>query len=67
MGDATAPLVAELDHIRKVYGSGDTAVTALDDLCLNVRTGPTGLDNFLRDALCVALALEKGDGDVRTD
>jgi putative ABC transport system ATP-binding protein len=39
MGDATAPLVAELDHIRKVYGSGDTAVTALDDLCLNVRRG----------------------------
>ena len=39
MGDATAPLVAELDHIRKVYGSGDTAVTALDDLCLNVNRG----------------------------
>jgi len=39
MGNATAPLVAELDHIRKVYGSGDTAVTALDDLCLNVRSG----------------------------
>lgn len=39
MGDPTAPLVAELDHIRKVYGSGDTAVTALDDLCLNVRRG----------------------------
>ncbi|MFM2174379.1 MAG: hypothetical protein RLZZ54_2306 [Cyanobacteriota bacterium] len=39
MGNATAPLVAELDHIRKVYGSGDTSVTALDDLCLNVRRG----------------------------
>ena len=39
MGNATAPLVAELDHIRKVYGNGDTAVTALDDLCLNVRRG----------------------------
>jgi putative ABC transport system ATP-binding protein len=39
MGNATAPLVAELDHIRKVYGSGETAVTALDDLCLNVRRG----------------------------
>jgi len=39
MGNATAPLVAELDHIRKVYGNGDTAVTALDDLCLNVRQG----------------------------
>ena len=39
MGNATAPVVAELDHIRKVYGSGETAVTALDDLCLNVRRG----------------------------
>jgi len=39
MGTGTAPLVAELDHIRKVYGSGDTTVTALDDLCLNVRRG----------------------------
>jgi len=39
MGNATAPLVAQLDHIRKVYGSGDTAVAALDDLCLNVRRG----------------------------
>lgn len=32
-------LVAELEHVRKVYGSGDTAVTALDDLCLNVNQG----------------------------
>jgi putative ABC transport system ATP-binding protein len=39
MGNATAPLVAELDHIRKVYGSGDTSVAALDDLCLTVRRG----------------------------
>ena len=39
MSSSAAPLVAELDHIRKVYGSGDTAVTALDDLCLNVRRG----------------------------
>jgi len=39
MSNATAPLVAELDHIQKVYGSGDTAVTALDDLCLNVNRG----------------------------
>jgi putative ABC transport system ATP-binding protein len=39
MTHTAAPLVAELDHIRKVYGSGDTAVTALDDLCLNVRRG----------------------------
>lgn len=36
----TAPsVVAELDHISKVYGSGDTAVTALDDLCLAVQRG----------------------------
>ena len=33
------PVVAELEHIRKVYGSGDTAVTALDDLCLRVNRG----------------------------
>jgi putative ABC transport system ATP-binding protein len=39
MASATASLVAELDHIRKVYGSGDTAVAALDDLCLTVRRG----------------------------
>jgi putative ABC transport system ATP-binding protein len=32
-------LVAELEHVRKVYGSGDTAVTALDDLCLSVNQG----------------------------
>jgi putative ABC transport system ATP-binding protein len=32
-------MVAELDHISKVYGSGDTAVTALDDLCLTVGRG----------------------------
>ena len=39
MTSAAASLVAELDHIRKVYGSGDTAVTALDDLCMTVRRG----------------------------
>ena len=39
MASTAAPLVAELDHIRKVYGSGDTAVSALDDLCLSVRRG----------------------------
>jgi putative ABC transport system ATP-binding protein len=39
MTSAAAPLVAELDHIRKVYSSGDTAVAALDDLCLTVRRG----------------------------
>jgi putative ABC transport system ATP-binding protein len=31
--------VAELEHVRKVYGSGDTAVNALDDLCLTVQRG----------------------------
>jgi putative ABC transport system ATP-binding protein len=31
--------VAELEHVRKVYGSGDTAVKALDDLCLTVQRG----------------------------
>jgi putative ABC transport system ATP-binding protein len=39
MSSNAAPLVAELEHIRKVYGSGDTAVAALDDLCLTVRRG----------------------------
>jgi len=33
------PVVAELEHINKVYGAGDTAVTALDDLCLSVNRG----------------------------
>ncbi len=31
--------VAVLEHVRKVYGSGDTEVLALDDLCLSVRRG----------------------------
>jgi putative ABC transport system ATP-binding protein len=35
----TAPLVAELDHVCKVYGSGETSVTALNDLCMNVHQG----------------------------
>ncbi len=39
MSSSAAPLVAELDHIGKVYGSGDTTVIALDDLCLDVRRG----------------------------
>jgi putative ABC transport system ATP-binding protein len=39
MSHAATPLVAELDHISKVYGTGDTAVKALDDLCMNVRRG----------------------------
>jgi putative ABC transport system ATP-binding protein len=34
-----SPLVAELIHITKVYGSGDTEVRALDDLCLTVERG----------------------------
>jgi putative ABC transport system ATP-binding protein len=32
-------LVAELEHIRKTYGSGDTTVVALDDLSMTVRRG----------------------------
>jgi putative ABC transport system ATP-binding protein len=39
MGSSTAPLVAELEHIRKVYGSGDTTVVALDDLSMRVQRG----------------------------
>jgi putative ABC transport system ATP-binding protein len=31
--------VALLEHVRKTYGSGDTEVVALDDLCLSVRRG----------------------------
>jgi putative ABC transport system ATP-binding protein len=31
--------VAELQHVSKVYGSGDTLVCALDDLCLTVERG----------------------------
>ncbi|KEF43159.1 MAG: macrolide ABC transporter ATP-binding protein [Cyanobium sp. CACIAM 14] len=33
------PPVAELIHVSKVYGSGDTQVRALDDLSLTVRKG----------------------------
>jgi putative ABC transport system ATP-binding protein len=33
------PDVAVLDHVRKVYGSGETAVEALTDLSLSVRQG----------------------------
>jgi len=32
-------VVAELQHVRKVYGHGDTAVAALDDLCMTVQRG----------------------------
>ena len=31
--------MAELQHVSKVYGSGDTLVCALDDLCLTVERG----------------------------
>ena len=31
--------ILRLDHLTKVYGSGDTAVRALDDVCLTVETG----------------------------
>ena len=31
--------VAVLDHVFKVYGSGEAAVSALNDLCLSVRQG----------------------------
>ena len=34
-----AAVVAELEHIRKTYGSGDTTVIALDDLTMSVRRG----------------------------
>jgi putative ABC transport system ATP-binding protein len=34
-----SPVVAELQHVRKVYGQGDTAVAALDDLCMTVQRG----------------------------
>jgi putative ABC transport system ATP-binding protein len=31
--------VAELIHVNKIYGSGDTTVHALNDLCLAVNNG----------------------------
>jgi len=31
--------VADLQHVSKVYGNGDTMVSALDDLCLTVERG----------------------------
>lgn len=34
-----APPVAELIHVNKIYGSGDTTVHALNDLCLAVNNG----------------------------
>ena len=39
MASGTGPVVAELEHIRKTYGSGDTTVIALDDLSMSVRRG----------------------------
>ncbi len=36
---AAAPPVAQLIHVSKVYGSGDTEVRALDDLSLTVQQG----------------------------
>jgi len=36
---AAAGPVADLQHVSKVYGSGDTLVSALDDLCLTVERG----------------------------
>ncbi|MFM9041776.1 MAG: ABC transporter ATP-binding protein [Vulcanococcus sp.] len=39
MADPAGNLVAELEHIRKTYGSGDTTVVALDDLSMSVRRG----------------------------
>jgi putative ABC transport system ATP-binding protein len=37
-GSSTPP-VAELIHVNKIYGSGDTTVHALNDLCLTVNNG----------------------------
>jgi putative ABC transport system ATP-binding protein len=34
-----APVVAEMEHVLKVYGSGDTRVVALNDLSMAVRQG----------------------------
>ena len=39
MQASTPPLVAELSHVVKVYGSGEAAVMALNDLCMQVRQG----------------------------
>jgi len=38
-GDGAGQPVADLQHVSKVYGSGDTLVRALDDLCLSVERG----------------------------
>jgi putative ABC transport system ATP-binding protein len=39
MSATATPLVAELDHVGKVYGQGEAAVTALNNLCMSVRQG----------------------------
>ena len=36
---SSAPQVAVLDHVFKVYGSGEATVSALNDLCMSVRQG----------------------------
>ena len=38
-GPSPAPVVAELEHVGKVYGSGEASVVALNDLCMSVRQG----------------------------
>jgi putative ABC transport system ATP-binding protein len=35
----SVPPVAELIHVNKIYGSGDTTVHALNDVCLTVNNG----------------------------
>lgn len=39
VANGMAEVVAEMVHVSKVYGSGDTAVRALDDLTMGVRRG----------------------------
>ena len=39
ISDSAAPVVAQMEHVTKVYGSGPTAVHALNDLSMTVRRG----------------------------
>jgi len=39
MDHGKGPVIAELKHIRKTYGSGDTLVVAVDDIDMVVRQG----------------------------
>ena len=39
MGDADVQPVLELEHVSRVYGDGDAAVTALHDVSLRVMPG----------------------------